>query len=297
MVHLPADLAGTGARGLAVVAASVVHVAERVLPEIPGPLVRPIAELLGTIAYAASSSTRAAVRANLEMIAPGSGTGAMTRRVFVEQSRNYLDIFRLPRIEAARIRASVEKRGWERFLQAHEQGKGVIVASAHLGPISLVGQVLVAHGYDTVLPVEMERSEIQRAVNRARAALGLQLVRADTPLAVVRALRQGKVLGLLADRAITGVGERVPFFGRDTLLPSAHIALGLRTGAPVIPAFSLHEGRMLVASFEPALELPQTGDRQADMRAGMAQWAEVLERYIRRAPEQWTVFERVWSAG
>ncbi len=278
------------------VAASVVHLAERVLPEIPGPLVTPIAEVLGTAAYAASPAARAAVRANLEVIAPGSATGGMTRHVFVEQSRNYLDIFRLPRIDAATIRASVEKRGWETFLRAHEQGKGVILASAHLGPISLVGQVIVAHGYETVLPVETERSEIQRAVNRSRAALGLQLVRTDTPLAVVRALRQGKVFGLLADRAITGVGERVPFFGRETLLPSAHIALGLRTGAPVIPAFSLHEGRTLVASFEPALELRSTGDRGADMRAGMLLWSAMLERYIRRAPAQWTVFERVWSA-
>ena len=64
----------------------------------------------------------------------------------------------------------------------------------------------------------------------------------------------------------------------------------------MIPSFSLHEGRALVASFEPALELRQTGDREADVRAGMLQWSAVLERYIRLAPEQWTVFERVWSA-
>jgi KDO2-lipid IV(A) lauroyltransferase len=279
-----------------VVATSVVHLAERLLPDVPGPLVTPIAQVLGTIAYAGSPGARAAVRANLEMMADSKATDAMARAVFVEQSRNYLDIFRLPRIDAAKLRASVEKRGWERFVEAHALGRGVIVASAHLGPISLVGQVLVAHGYDTVLPIETERSEIQRAVNRSRAALGLQLVRTDTPLAVVRALRQGKVFGLLADRAITGVGERVPFFGRETLLPSAHIALGLRTGAPVIPAFALHEGRTLIASFEPALELRQTGDREADVLAGMLQWSAVLERYIRRAPEQWTVFERVWSA-
>ena len=278
------------------VATRLVRIAERVLPEVPGPLITPIAEVLGTVAYAVSPTARAAVQANLEMIAPERATRRTTRHVFVEQSRNYLDIFRLPRTDPAKIRASVEKRGWERFVQAHEQGKGVILASAHLGPISLVGQIIVAHGYATVLPVETERSEVQRAVNRGRAALGIHVVRTDTPLAVVRALRRGNVFGLLADRAITGVGERVPFFGRETLLPSAHIVLGLRTGAPVLPAFSLHEGTTLVASFEPALQLVATGDREADVRAGMLQWAAVLERYIQRAPEQWTVFERVWSA-
>ena len=84
------------------------------------------------------------------------------------------------------------------------------------------------------------------------------------------------------------------FFGRDVLLPSAHVALSLRTGAPLIPAFSGRDGAQLTASFEPPLELESTGDRDADVREGMRRWARVLERYIRRAPEQWTVFERVW---
>lgn len=278
------------------VSAAAIHAAERVLPQLPSALVTPIAQLMGTVAYAASSGARAAVRANLEVIAPERASPSLARHIFAEQSRNYLEIFRLSRTDSATLRATIEKRGWEHFTTAHAQGKGVIVASAHLGPISVVGQVLVAHGYATVLPVETEHSEVQRAVNRARSAIGLELVRADTPLAVVRALRQGKVLGLLADRAVTGVGERVPFFGGEALIPSAHVVLGLRTGVPVIPAFSLRLGRALVASFEPPLELRSTGDREADVRAGVAQWAKVLESYVRRYPEQWTVFERVWSA-
>jgi lauroyl/myristoyl acyltransferase len=278
-----------------VVAPAIVHAAERVLPVVPGAAVWPMAQALGSVAFAASPGARAAVRENLAVVAPDRDATALARHIFAEQSRNYLDIFRLVRMNAASLRAGVEKRGWERFLEAHAEGKGVILASAHLGPISVVGQILVAHGFETVLPVEIERSEMQRAVNRARATMGLQLVRTDTPLAVVRALRQGKVFGILADRAVTGVGERVRFFGREALLPSAHVALGLRTGAPVIPAFSLRDGGKLVASFEPRLTLVPSGNRDNDVRAGVAQWSKVLETYIRRYPEQWTVFERVWS--
>ncbi len=153
----------------------------------------------------------------------------------------------------------------------------------------------MAHGYETVLPIETEHSDVQRAVNRARAGMGLQLVRTDTPLGVVRALRAHKVFGILADRAITGVGVRVPFFGREALLPSAHVVLALRTGAPLIPAFSGREHGQLTASFEPPLELTSSGEREADVREGVRRWANILERYVRRAPEQWTVFESVWA--
>jgi KDO2-lipid IV(A) lauroyltransferase len=278
-----------------VISGAFVRAAERALPLVPDGLDTPIAEVMGTVAWVAAPGARAAVLANLRIIAPERAHQSSVRRVFVEQSRNYLEIFQIPRIAPERLIASIEHRGWDNFVRAHERGLGVVVASAHLGPISLVGQILVAHGYETVLPIETEHSDVQRAVNRARAGMGLQLVRTETPLAVVRALRARKVFGILADRAITGVGARVPFFGREALIPSAHVALALRTGAPLIPAFSGRENGQLTASFEPPLELASTGDRDADVREGVRRWAHVLERYVRRAPEQWTVFEAVWT--
>jgi KDO2-lipid IV(A) lauroyltransferase len=273
----------------------LVRAAERALPLVPGGLNAPLAEILGSAAYVASPRARAAVLANLRVIAPERANASLARRVFVEQSRNYLELFHLPRSSPERLLASIDKRGWEHVLAAIALGKGVIVASAHLGPISVVGQILVAHGYDVVLPIEAERSDFQRAVNRMRRTMGLQLVPTETPLAIYRALREKKIFGLLADRAVTGVGERVPFFGRETLLPSAHIALGLRTGAPVVPGFSGREHGRMTASFEPPLLLVSTGDRDADVRDGVRKWAQVLEHYVHRAPEQWTVFERFWD--
>lgn len=272
---------------------ALVRLAERALAVLPDAFVGPLAALVGTIAYLASGSARDAVLANLSVIAPGRGIAA--RSVFVEQARNYLEIFTLPRLREERLIGTIERRGWEHFEAAWARGRGVILASAHLGPVSLVGQLLVALEYPTALPVEVERSELQRAFNRARAAHGLQLLPTDTPVAVIRALRQGKIFALLGDRAVTGVGERVAFFGRDALVPSAHVVLALRTGTPIIPAFAARDRGRLVASFEPPLEVPNTGDRDADVREGMRRWVAVLERHIAAHPDQWTVFEPVWS--
>lgn len=281
--------------GLDVFAAAMVRAAERTLPAMPTAISVPASVAIGTAAYLATAHARRAVLANLAVAAPERASGATARRIFIEQARNYLEIFRLPHTDPARLRAMITTRGWERFLAAHKRGQGVIVASAHLGPISVVGQLIAANGYDVVLPVEAEHSEFQRAVNRARASMGMQLVYPEAPLAVYRALRQGKVFGLLADRAVTGVGERVSFFGREALIPSVHIALALRTGAPVIPAFSTREHEVLVASFEPPLELVSTGRHEEDVREGVRRWVSVLERYVRRYVDQWTVFERVWA--
>ena len=266
----------------------------RVLPRVPPAWQGPIAEVVGTIAYLAAPRGRAAVRANLATIAPGQALSA--RRVFVNQVLQYLEVFQIPRLDRARFDAVVRVEGWDNFLCAQRLGRGVIFGSAHLGPIALVGQVLMTRGFTLTLPAEKTESEFMQAVNRARQAQGLVLVPIDSTLGIHRVIRDSGVLGILADRAVTGVGERVEFFGRPALLPSAHVALALRTGAALLPAFAWREKGFLVARIEEPLQLVSTGDRDADVRAGVRQFAARLESYIKEHPEQWSVFEPVWDS-
>ncbi len=286
-----------GARDLAVLSGALSLAAERTLPRVPAWLIGPLAQAVGQIAYLAAPRARRAVEANLAVISPErTDRGRVARAVFVEQTRNYLDVFRIPLTDPEEIRSRVSTIGWENFERAAASGEGVICASAHLGPISLVGQILVARGYRVTMPLETERDDMQRAINRARRGLGLEFIPIESALGLRRVLREGKVLGFLADRAVTGTGERVPFFGREALLPSAHVAFAMRSGAALVPAFAHRDGNVVSASFEPPLEIPRTGDRDADLRQGVRRWAEVLERYVRRAPEQWAVFEKMWDA-
>ena len=274
-------------------ARALARAAEWALPRVPPVWQGPISEIVGTIAYLAVPRARAAVRANLAIIAPERSLSA--RRVFVNQVRQYLEVFQIPRLDRARFDAIVRVEGWENFLCAQRLGKGVIFGSAHLGPVALVGQILITRGYTLTLPAEKTDSEFMHAVNRARQAQGLVLVPIDSALGIHRVIRDSGVLGILADRAVTGVGETVEFFGRPALLPSAQVALALRTGAALVPAFAWREKGLLFARIEEPLELMSTGDRDADVRTGVRQFAARLERYIKEHPEQWTVFERVWD--
>jgi KDO2-lipid IV(A) lauroyltransferase len=275
-------------------ARALARAAEWALPRVPPGWQGPISEIVGTIAYMAAPRGRKAVRANLAIISPEVSLSA--RRVFVNQVRQYLEVFQIPRLDRARFDAIVRVEGWDHFLCAERLGKGVIFGSAHLGPVALVGQILMQRGFTLTLPAEKTDSEFMHAVNRARQAQGLVLVPVDSALGIHRVIRDGGVLGILADRAVTGVGERVEFFGRPALLPSAQVALALRTGAALVPAFAWRERGLLIARIEEPLELVSTGDRDADVRAGVRRFAARLESYIREHPEQWTVFEPVWGS-
>src|SRR5437868_4192528 len=231
---------------------ALARVAERGLPRVPPAWQGPLSEIVGTLAYLAAPRQRAAVRANLATIAPERALSP--RRVFVNQVRQYLEVFQIPRLDRARFDQIVRVEGWDHFLCAQRLGKGLIFGSAHLGPVALVGQVLMTRGFTLTLPAEKTDSEFMRAVNRARQSQGLVLVPVDSALGIHRVVRDGGVLGILADRPVTGIGETVEFFGRPALLPSAHVALALRTGAPLVPAFTWRENGLLCARIEEPLE-------------------------------------------
>lgn len=69
-----------------------------------------------------------------------------------------------------------------------------------------------------------------------RSRWGCRTVLLDrAPLAMLRALRDGQVLGMLVDRDYSGRGIEAPFLGRQARLPVGPAALAVQTGAPVIP--------------------------------------------------------------
>ena len=278
--------------------AALALVAERTLPHLPAILDRPISVAVGSIAYLLSTGARKNVRENLSIVTPErmgrTGGERLVWATFVEQVRHYLELFRIAGWDHEMIRRRVRVSGWEHVVGAYERGNGVVFASAHIGPISVCGQIFEAYGYEVTLPVERETGEMSRVINRLRRRMGLTLVYTGSALGIHRVLKRGGALGLLADRAVTGVGERVLFFGREALLPSAHVALALRTGASLIPGFAHHDGQAMQAIFEPELVLQRTGDHEADLRAGVQRWATLLEKHVRMAPEQWSVFEAFW---
>ena len=265
---------------------------ERTVPALPNALDAPLSEAIGTAAYLAAPRARAAVRSNLTVVC---GRPDLARRVFVAQVRHYVETFRLLRLRPERVLEMVEVDGWSEVARAHAKGNGVVLASAHLGPVVICGQVLAARGFEVGVLVEPKGGDIGRMIDRARGAMGIKTIETTSVVGIGRLLKRGGVLGILADRAITGVGERVPFFGREALLPSAHVALALRTGSALVPGFAIREQGKLRAFVLPEIELPPTGDRDADVREGVRRWAAILERFVARAPEQWSVFEPVWE--
>ena len=273
-----------------------------VLPLLPPRLGYGLAEAGGALIYALAPQVRHRVCDNaLHVLGPEANRHAVrrtARRMLANLLKNYYDLFRLPRLTPVKAAQLVEIEGWEHVEASLNQGKGLIVVSAHLGNIEIVVQVFARHKVPVIIPVErLYPARLFDYICRLRSTHGLRLVPIDGPLLeLFRALRRGEVLGLAADLDVTASGQIVSFFGAPARLPDGHVRMALRTGTPLLCAFSerLADNRF-VAHIMPPLKLVRTGDQEADVLAAMKQVVSAMEQAIARRPAQWYVTKAVWS--
>ena len=106
---------------------------------------------------------------------------------------------------------------------------------------------------------------------------------------LARALAAGKVGLQAVDQNQRLRGVFVPFFGRLASCERAAVSLALRFGYPIVVGAALRQGRGFRFEFvlHGPFRLQQTGDRAADLRAGVLRVNQEIERLIRLAPEQY----------
>jgi KDO2-lipid IV(A) lauroyltransferase len=135
-------------------------------------------------------------------------------------------------------------------------------------------------------------------VGLRRAATG-----ADVPMfakgaqgarAAMAHLKAGGFLGMLIDQKMND-GIAAPLFGRPAMTAPAAAAFALRYRCTLVPA---HVERLGPARFrlvvEAPLDLPDTGDRHADIAALAAAMNARLEGWIRARPGEWLWLHRRW---
>jgi lauroyl/myristoyl acyltransferase len=222
---------------------------------------------------------------------------SLVRRACANIIKGHYDLFRLSRLSSEEILEMTQVEGREHLDRALARGKGVILFSAHYGNVDILIQAPLASGVSLSTPVEhIQPERLFQYTLRLRTSHGLRMFPTGGPMmGLYRALKRGEVIGLAADRAIDVSTRKVEFFGAPASLPEGPVRLALRTGAALVPGFGLRlPDNSFLARIEPALELPNTGDSEADVAAGMEMVVDVLERVISQQPEQWLLAKPVW---
>jgi KDO2-lipid IV(A) lauroyltransferase len=281
-----------------------VRAALAAMGSLPRPAARGVGQAIAAGFYWGHRRLVRVARRNLEIAFPelgGEVRERIIRGLYRHLGRQMAEFCLFPRDRAEALPRLMRTEGLEHYLEAQGRGRGVLVLTAHLGAweLSSFGHSLAGYPMKYVVR-PLDNRPLNALVNRYRGMHGNQPIpKTHFARGLLAAMAANETVGILLDQnTYPPQGVFVPFFGQSACTAIGPAKIALRTGAAVVPGFTVWEEReqQYVLRFEPALELIRSGDEDRDVADNTALFTQVIERWVRRYPEQWLWVHRRWKA-
>lgn len=268
---------------------------------VPAGLVDALAARVGRLVYRRAGARADRLRANLRVVvgadAPDSQVESLAEGVYAAYGQYLAEFFTMhwPDFWGRRRRLVVDETT---LREAKRRGNGVVLFGIHAGNWDLAASECARrYGAFHSAGESVEPAWLGLLSNRVRRGAGTRLydpMNAARPL--LRALRNGDIVGLVADRAVAGPGVDVELCGRLARLPVGPVWLALRNGAPMLPtAIERQPDGTVFVEFLDQVELSDLKPNADDIAVGVQRMADALTVLIRRAYPSWFALQEVWS--
>jgi KDO2-lipid IV(A) lauroyltransferase len=188
-------------------------------------------------------------------------------------------------------------QGTEHARAALAKGRGMVFLTGHLSNFELAGAVVAREFPMAFFAKPLSNPGAEEWISAIRQRAGLDVLQPGAGVRnVIRRLRAGGTVAMLADQDARRDGVFVPFFGRPASTASGPAWLSLATGAPIVfcTCARAADGRLELRMF-PALEpAGDAGDPEA-VRALTARHTALLEAAVRERPAQWFWLHKRWK--
>ncbi|MGQ0508574.1 MAG: lysophospholipid acyltransferase family protein, partial [Myxococcaceae bacterium] len=202
----------------------------------------------------------------------------VARGAYENMARVFIEGLSTEALSDEELKARVEV-DWDAVHRQLQAGKGLLVATAHMGGWELLGEAMARRGLPLSAVVRPLTGAFNAELMRSRRNSGLKLIAQRGAIAhVLQALKRNEVVAQLIDQALPAkTAVMVPFFGRPASTSPGISAAAMRSGAPVLVAVPIREAGRLRVRLEGPFAPPDTGDRREDMTQHMATLTAVLE--------------------
>lgn len=218
-------------------------------------------------------------------------------RVFANFGRTAFEIASITPDTPEKLLELVDCPSLDVIDDAQSNGKGAVLMSGHIGNWELFAGYLSARGYPIDVIVKPMRNPLaDRFYNARRGDLGVGIIHTQTATrGIVEALKNRRMIAILADQHAGEDGIEVEFFGRSASTPRGPAALALRYGCPILSGVMIRKqhGRFQI-EIDPPLKFTASGDGDLDARTLTQLCASRLESHIRKYPDQWLWTHRRW---
>ena len=283
----------------------------RLVRALPEPVARRAFRVGADVAIRRGGPGARRLRANLRRVVPDAAPAeldALVRAGLRSYARYWCEVFRLPTMDRADVLARMDPyaAGMAPLLDTLAQGRGVVAALPHSGNWDLAGLWFVETQrrlgrpprFTTVVERLRPESLFRRFV-AYRESLGFEVLAAgDGPTVyrtLMRRLRDGGLVCLVADRDLTASGVEVSFFGEPARLPAGPARLAARTGAALLPAFPSFTPDGWASTVGAPITVAEGAGRD-DLTKATQELADALAALIATAPQDWHMLQPVFTA-
>jgi len=171
-----------------------------------------------------------------------------------------------------------------------------IIVSAHIGNWELLAQRLVLEGYKIAAIVRPLRNKfVEWQVKKIRESLGGKVFYAHQLNKIIKWLKDGGIVYLLPDQHIVEGSVRVDFLGMPAFTTPVVTLLNKRLGSKILPMFCIKENSCYKVFIEDFYSPTYSNNLKKDLEYNTLQINKIIEKYIRKYPDQWMWLHRRWK--
>lgn len=222
----------------------------------------------------------------------------LAHRFYRNLGMTLMEFLAMPRLDPTRVKSLVVLQGQEYLDEVARNGRGALLVSGHFGNWELLGARIAAEGLRVQFLVKTQSNQrVDRIQNGIRRQSGVGTIRTGESLKeMIKALRRGDLVGLLADQDAGRDGYFMEFLGRQASVFRGTAYFSWKFACPILTGFIFRQpdGAHVVRLNPPIYPDPAWDEATAVARLTAAHVAR-LSAAIRQAPEQYFWLHRRWK--
>jgi len=260
-----------------------------------------LAASVGSLAFSILSKPRKISLENLRRVFPDKPEEEIrkiARGSFSNACRSLAEYANVCKINKKNVDLWVNAHGLEKIDKAFMKGKGVILLTAHFGNWELVGAYMRLKDYPGATIVrKIYFDKYNDYLAGLRRIHDVKVVyRDESPKKMLRFLKNNQGLGILADQDVDSIdGVFVDFFGFPAFTPKAPVKIAMASGSPIIPCYMIRKGSRYDYIVEDPIIVEKGENKEDAIKFYTQKWTSVLEKHVRKHPEQWVWMHRRWK--
>ena len=251
--------------------------------------------LAGDFTYFVLRFRRSIIEENLSK----AGFPGLARQNYRQYGQFFVEVLESLSWNKAEYR-KVPVDGEEYLFELVRRNQGFFILTLHTGNWEWALGAVAARGIP--LDVIVKRARVgwaEKLQQWYRAKSGARiLLESGTAKDILRSLSQGRAVAFIQDQFMgPPIGLPVKLFGRTAGTPVAMALLTEKRDVPILPGYAVRDkdGRTRIR-IEPPLKMPDFSEDKDERFYQKTQFLnDVLERIIRKNPEQWLWLHRRWK--